>query len=136
MTYCLVGFLISNCGSFLIWLGECDKAGSRLINQVSQCIAPIVCFTGALIMIAGPVSATPTGGLRMSDPLRTVWIDYTNYRGVRAWRHILPMRESLRFKRSPWHPQSQWIIEAVDLDGQVTRGFALASIHEWRTSAP
>lgn len=70
----------------------------------------------------------------MTEARKEVWIDYTNHRGERAWRHILPL--SLAFENSQWHPESQWIMEAVDLDKNAIRDFALASIHEWRTTEP
>jgi predicted DNA-binding transcriptional regulator YafY len=72
----------------------------------------------------------------MSDPRKEVWIDYTNHRGERAWRHILPMSTPLLFENSQWHPDTQWVMEAIDLDRNVMRDFALASVHQWRTSAP
>jgi len=63
----------------------------------------------------------------MSNPRK----DYTNHRGERAWRHILPL--SIAFDNNQWHPESQWIMEAVDCDKNAIRDFSLASIHEWRT---
>jgi predicted DNA-binding transcriptional regulator YafY len=69
----------------------------------------------------------------MSDPTKEVRIDYTNHRGERSWRRILPL--SLSFENSQWHPETQWILEAVDCDKNAIRDFALASIHEWRTSS-
>ena len=68
----------------------------------------------------------------MEDPRKCVWIDYTNHRGERAWRHIYPL--GLSFENSQWHPETQWVLEAVDEERGVIRDFALASIHEWRTS--
>jgi hypothetical protein len=72
----------------------------------------------------------------MSDPLHHVWIDYTNHRGKRAWRRIVPLHEPLSFENNEWHPQSQWIMNAIDLDKHEIRSFALASIHEWRMTRP
>ena len=71
----------------------------------------------------------------MSDPRKEVWIDYTNHRGERAWRHILPLGQ-ISFENSQWHPETQWVMEAVDLDKNAIRDFALVSIHEWRGSPP
>ncbi len=67
----------------------------------------------------------------MSSNKKEVCIDYTNYRGERTWRRILPL--SLSFENSEWHPNAQWILEAVDVDRGVVRGFAFTSIHGWRT---
>ncbi len=70
----------------------------------------------------------------MADPRKEVWIDYTNYRGYRSWRRIHPL--SISFENSEWHPETQWVVEAVDCDKHAVRDFALASIHEWRISPP
>lgn len=64
--------------------------------------------------------------------LQGVKIDYTNHRGERRVRHVLPM--SIEFMKSPWHPgAAQWCVLALDLergDGTV-REFALANVHSW-----
>lgn len=72
----------------------------------------------------------------MADPRKQVWIDYTNHRGKRAWRRVMPTPAALSFENSEWHPKTQWVMEAVDLEKNVLRSFALASIHEWRTAPP
>jgi hypothetical protein len=65
----------------------------------------------------------------MSD---NVIIDYTNWRGERSERRILPSR--IVFKSNEWHPERQWLLEAIDLDkGSLAfRTFALKDIHSWR----
>lgn len=70
------------------------------------------------------------------DHKKQVWIDYTNHRGERAWRRIMPIDMPLSFENSEWHPETQWIMEAIDLDKGAPRSFPLASIHEWRTTMP
>lgn len=72
----------------------------------------------------------------MADPTKIVWIDYTNYRGERAWRQIMPLSEPLSWENSEWHPETQWVMRAIDIDKNVERSFALASIHEWRATPP
>jgi predicted DNA-binding transcriptional regulator YafY len=67
----------------------------------------------------------------MADPKKAVLIDYTNHRGERAMRRIHPL--SLSFENNEWHPETQWILEAADLDkGGELRGFALKDIHSWQ----
>lgn len=70
----------------------------------------------------------------MSNSRKEVWIDYTNYRGERAWRRIEPL--GVFFVNSEWHPETQWVMQAVDREKGAVREFAIASIHEWRTSPP
>jgi predicted DNA-binding transcriptional regulator YafY len=65
----------------------------------------------------------------MSDA-ETVVIDYTNHRGVRVARTIVP--RELRWGTSPWHPEPQWLLEAYDREKGAVRSFALVGIHSWR----
>lgn len=65
----------------------------------------------------------------MSDPRQHVIIDYTNWRGERGLRRIIPL--SIQFENSEWHPDTQWILYAVDIDRGASREFAMASIHSW-----
>lgn len=66
----------------------------------------------------------------MSDPAQEVIIDYTNWRGIRAERRIRPLR--IVFENNEWHPETQWLLEATDLEKNEDRVFALANIHFWR----
>jgi predicted DNA-binding transcriptional regulator YafY len=61
--------------------------------------------------------------------LQIVRIDYTNYRGERAKRRIEPL--SIAFENSEWHPTTQWILTAVDVERGVVREFAMTNIHSW-----
>lgn len=67
----------------------------------------------------------------MADPRQITLIDYTNWRGERAMRRIRPLR--LVFENNEWHPETQWLLEAVDLDTMSSRTFAMANIHSWKT---
>ena len=61
---------------------------------------------------------------------RPVVIDYTNWKGVRRLRTVLPF--SLSYKKSPWHPTAQWIMEAYDVeDDNKLKDFALMGIHSF-----
>lgn len=59
----------------------------------------------------------------------TVTIDYTNWRGERGARLIYPL--AIRFENNEWHPESQWLLEAVDLEKNEIRTFAMKNIHSW-----
>ena len=58
-----------------------------------------------------------------------VKILYTNWKGVTAYRNIIP--KSIEFKSTEWHKEKQWILNAFDIDKQADRGFALKDIKEW-----
>jgi hypothetical protein len=64
--------------------------------------------------------------------LMDVLIDYTNYKGERALRHIIPI--NLHYGTTEKHPEAGWFVQAyaMDRDGAV-RDFAVADIHSWRT---
>jgi hypothetical protein len=66
----------------------------------------------------------------MADPKQEVMIDYTNWRGERAMRRIRPL--SVAFENNEYHPETQWLLEAVDLETMSERTFAMANIHSWR----
>lgn len=61
-----------------------------------------------------------------------VRIDYTNHRGERRARLILPM--ALTFRSSEWHAGKQWILVAMDLETGSQREFAMANVHSWQSS--
>ena len=50
--------------------------------------------------------------------------------GERAVRRIRPLR--LVFENNEWHPDTQWLLEAVDLDKGEERTFAMSNIHSWK----
>jgi len=65
----------------------------------------------------------------MADPRREVMIDYTNWRGERGLRRIRPLR--IDFENNEWHPETQWLLLAVDVDKGHERTFAMKNIHAW-----
>lgn len=61
-----------------------------------------------------------------------VQIDYTNHRGERAWRTIVPI--ALTYKSdSEWHGAG-YVLQAIDFDRRVMRDFDPTQIHEWRVA--
>jgi predicted DNA-binding transcriptional regulator YafY len=58
-----------------------------------------------------------------------VCIDYTNWKGERAKRIVLPL--SIFWGASQWHPKPQWLMYAFDYGRDDVRHFALSSIHNW-----
>lgn len=70
----------------------------------------------------------------MGNPKQEVLIDYTNWRGERSARRIVPM--SLSWENNEWHHETQWLLYALDVDKQEGRTFALANIHSWTPARP
>ena len=60
-----------------------------------------------------------------------VVIDYTNYRGERSKREIIPVFQSLRFSKNEWHTDVQWLMDAFDVEKNAWRTFAMKDIHSW-----
>jgi predicted DNA-binding transcriptional regulator YafY len=59
-----------------------------------------------------------------------VSIDYTNWKGARRVRKILPM--SILFGSNQYHPGEQWLLEAADLeDNDAIKTFSMKDIHSW-----
>ncbi len=70
----------------------------------------------------------------MSDIRQHVIIDYTNWRGERSLRRIIPF--SVHFENNEWHPDTQWLMHAVDVEKNAMRTFALVNIHSWFRHMP
>lgn len=60
-----------------------------------------------------------------------VEIDYTNWRGERRRRVIIPTGR-VEWANSEWHPQMQWLLEAYDPEDGKVKEFAMSGIHEWK----
>ena len=60
----------------------------------------------------------------------TVEIDYTNYKGIRRIRTIIPFK--IKFCTSEWHPEKQWILFATDIETKTLKQFAIKDIHSWK----
>jgi hypothetical protein len=65
---------------------------------------------------------------------KTVFLDYTNYRGERRWRKARPIR--LWYGVTGLHPRPQWFLDALDLEKGAERTFALCDLHRWTDVAP
>ena len=62
--------------------------------------------------------------------MKQVKINYTNYKGVTKDRTIIPI--SVEFKSTPWHKEETWILDAMDVEKNEKRGFAMKDIHKWQ----
>lgn len=60
-----------------------------------------------------------------------VVIDYTNWKGVRRERVILPLR--IEFGSTEYHPEMQWLLRALDMeDDEKEKWFAMKDVHGWK----
>ena len=59
----------------------------------------------------------------------TVRILYTNYRVETALRTIVPDR--LWFGKTEWHPDDQWLLDALDVEKGQKRTFAMKDVRAW-----
>ncbi len=64
---------------------------------------------------------------------RAVVLDYTNWRGERRARRVLP--RGLRFGATAEHAEPGWLLDALDLEKGEARAFALTGVHGWRAAA-
>jgi hypothetical protein len=67
------------------------------------------------------------GALFIFDTKVVHEMDYTNHKGVRSTRHLVP--KVLCFGSNTWHPEPQWLLEAYDTDKHTVRTFALNGFH-------
>lgn len=66
--------------------------------------------------------------------MEEVIIDYTNWRGERRERKIVP--KYIAFGSSKHHPGQQWLLVAKDTEKGEDRTFAMDGIHSWRGLLP
>lgn len=64
----------------------------------------------------------------------TVEIDYTNWRGERSVRRVVP--ERIQWTANKWHRELQWLLRAWDEEKRDFRDFAMKDIHSWRPVEP
>lgn len=64
------------------------------------------------------------------DPHKTIRIVYKNYRGETAQREVVPKR--VWFGATEWHPEEQWLLDAIDIKKGAERSFALRDIQAYR----
>jgi predicted DNA-binding transcriptional regulator YafY len=70
---------------------------------------------------------TPTASAVPTDSeAQAVTIRYRNYRGETTIRHIQPSH--IWFGSTSWHPEPQWVLEAIDLEKGAERSFAMSDI--------
>ena len=58
-----------------------------------------------------------------------VSILYTNWKGETSTRRIEPL--FIHYGSNEWHPESQWLLRAFDVDKKAERDFAVKDIAKW-----
>lgn len=61
---------------------------------------------------------------------KEVKILYTNWKGVREWRVIIPQGQ-MTFMKTVWHPEEQWCLLAFCTDRKEDRVFVMKDIEKW-----
>ena len=74
----------------------------------------------------------PTGCMpaRLSVVTRRITFDYMNWRGKLEARTVAPT--DVWFGSTEWHPEPQWFMNAVDIEKNVMRDFAMRDMKEVR----
>ena len=63
---------------------------------------------------------------------KKIKILYTNWKNETRYRTIIPI--SIEFKSTEWHKETQWILNAIDVEKNAQRAFAIKDIKEWQKS--
>lgn len=63
-------------------------------------------------------------GQKVPDESQAIDFGYTNWRGEEAQRRAIPV--GITWGKTEWHPEEGWLLEAIDLDKNAPRQFALA----------
>lgn len=66
------------------------------------------------------------------DEQKRIRISYTNWRGETSERLILPIK--IWFGSTQWHKDEQWLLNALDIEKNEERDFALKDVHIWLIS--
>ncbi len=54
---------------------------------------------------------------------------YTNWKGETDQRRIIPL--SVKYGKTEYHPEGQWLMEVWDVDKKAYRIYAFAGIKKW-----
>lgn len=68
--------------------------------------------------------------LRHKEPSQIVSATYTNWKGETELRRFIPQR--MYFGSTAFHPEPQWLIEALDVDRQQPRTFTMKDFQGWK----
>ncbi|MBS0621595.1 MAG: class I SAM-dependent methyltransferase [Verrucomicrobia bacterium] len=75
-------------------------------------------FLLGILLVGHVLAATPE-----------LMIDYVNWRGHRATRHVIA--RELVWGSTEWHREAQWLLRAYDVEKESERQFAVKDIRSW-----
>lgn len=78
---------------------------------------------------AGEVSVQPDAQRITGEAEHPIKVVYCNYRNETTVRTIVPHR--IWFGSTAWHPEPQWLLDALDLEKNEVRSFAVRDIRAW-----
>lgn len=87
------------------------------------------CSCGSTNVVLVDSSIRPAEG-------KVLYLDYTNWRGERAWRRVVPLDRAPVFVTTPHHKEPVWTLRVYDLDRRAERSYVLKNIHHIRTNLP
>jgi predicted DNA-binding transcriptional regulator YafY len=67
--------------------------------------------------------------MTQEETKQEISICYTNYRGETTIRKIIPQK--IWFGKTDWHPEDQWLLDAIDTEKNAERSFAIKDIKAW-----
>jgi hypothetical protein len=109
--------------------GSVNEAAERARAALAQLDAPALGHTDLMISpeaIDEALAAKPLPE-ELANPSRPIAVDYTNWRGERRVRKIVPVR--IFPGSNQWHKEPQWLMEVVEPDDGETKTLAFAGIH-------
>lgn len=111
------------------------EAAARAIEK-STMLSSAAALANTIRALPDPPVSVPahSGEPVAGEAGQPVIIDYTNYRGERSLRRILP-GSKFGWGSNEYHPEPQWLMTGYDLEKKAWRIFALRDIHSW-TPAP
>jgi len=74
-------------------------------------------------------TSKPPEAAGVVDRQKAIRIVYTNYRGETSLREVVPQR--VWFGATEWHPDEQWLLDAMDVAKGAPRSFALRDIQSY-----
>lgn len=77
------------------------------------------------------IKGIPLSKTHMDVSRQKVKIDYTNWRGIRSDRTIVPI--GIYFGKNMYHTREQWLLEARDIEKNEIRIFAMEYIHSFES---
>lgn len=65
------------------------------------------------------------------DKSKAAIVLYTNYKGEKSLRIIIPLDVPPRFGTSEWHKEPQWLLRVYDCEKKAEREFAMSGFSSW-----